>query len=304
MRDKDIKELFDSAADNFTYSDITPEEIKNLVDGRINRNTEEFSDNYGETVEPVFVTVDSSKRTASPKVSAVIGALSAAAVIAIGLNFQISTGRPASLSENNSADAQTALSIAEGADTAQGDKLIQTLTAPETTDKEALSKKMFTLLNGVQGVYKSDGVKFFKFNVDTNKYANFIYSTDDRLVYSGREEETDVTDYIGSDKCYSDYFYDKSNRLAQYVLIGGDVGTENFGYAIIFKSDKEDRWGILAVMPRKFTLTESSYVRFDYLTLNAAWLAEGIEQIEEQYGENIEISVDYCFMVSEDALFW
>ena len=57
-------------------------------------------------------------------------------------------------------------------------------------------------------------------------------------------------------------------------------------------------------MPRKFTLTESSYVRFDYLTLNAAWLAEGIEQIEEQYGENIEISVDYCFMVSEDALFW
>ena len=38
MRDKDIKELFDSAADNFTYSDITPEEIKNLVDGRINRN--------------------------------------------------------------------------------------------------------------------------------------------------------------------------------------------------------------------------------------------------------------------------
>ena len=299
MRDKDIKELFDSAADNFTYSDITPEEIKNLVDGRINRNTEEFSDNYGETVEPVFVTVDSSKRTASPKVSAVIGALSAAAVIAIGLNFQISTGRPASLSENNSA-----VSIAEGADTAQGDKLIQTLTAPETTDKEALSKKMFTLLNGVQGVYKSDGVKFFKFNVDTNKYANFIYSTDDRLVYSGREEETDVTDYIGSDKCYSDYFYDKSNRLAQYVLIGGDVGTENFGYAIIFKSDKEDRWGIFAVMPRKFTLTESSYVRFDYLTLNAAWLAEGIEQIEEQYGENIEISVDYCFMVSEDALFW
>ncbi|MCM1299793.1 MAG: hypothetical protein NC203_10510 [Firmicutes bacterium] len=293
MKDKDIIKLFDSAADSFGSSDITPGEIKAAVDKELKLGTPKSAnteDTCEEAVSPVFVAAAKRRIGILPQIAAGIGAFSiAAAAIGIGLY----AGRDGLAALNAAAtDPQVSVLMTESGDITQYEA------NTEETPTEGSAKTLLTLVNGVQAEYCPEGIEFYN-HFDSKDYIGFVDEKDGRLIYDGRAQ-IDITDSVSLEQCYIDYYYHIDTGLSEFVLIGGDPSTRDIGYAIIFKTDDEDAWGMFAVAWHHSVPVEGlteGYSFPDEMNLDAAWLGNGITQIENEFECTVELSLDHCCFI-------
>lgn len=100
-----------------------------------------------------------------------------------------------------------------------------------------------------------------------------------------RKEEAvkeDVTDKISSDNCYIyayNNYYNKEYHT-HYIIIGGDIANNNYGYAELYKV--KGRW--------EYSGAASKYPAYHKEIDNPTggmWLTNGINELEKNYGEKI-----------------
>lgn len=104
-----------------------------------------------------------------------------------------------------------------------------------------------------------------------------------------RKEEAikeDVTDKISSDNCYIyayNNYYNKEYHK-HYIIIGGDIQNNNYGYAEVFKLT--DEWTVSTILSKYGNMVDfPDYVSSD--TSELKWLNSGINKLENEYGEKI-----------------
>lgn len=298
MSDKDIKKLFNSAAGGFDGSDITPEEIKAIVDNRISYgktvNVIEVTDSDGETVEATIFRGGKSRFGLLPKSLAGAAAFAVtAAVMGIGLNLGREEMAP----------------LSTDADISLGSAIISEITtASEETTPDLDSLIMSSVLeNGTEVEFWLNGHINFDWYANRIKFYHLLVKEDDRLImYPENLPWEDITDKISKRQCYV-VGGDHRDGIVQYIITGGDVSTGDYGYAIVFRPVDSNTWGIIAYAANSVPipgLTEY-YCTPDEVDMEATWLANGLEQLMTVWGEeDIEFPDGRYFLVKNVDLFW
>lgn len=298
MRDKDMRKLFDTAAGGFNSSDITPEEIKEIVDNRISYgktiNGIEVTDSDGETVEATIVRGGKSMFGLLPKSLAGAAAFAVtAAVMGIGLNLGREEMAP----------------LSTDADISLGSAIISEITtASEETTPDLDSTIMSSVLeNGTEVEFWLNGHISFAWDVDKIKFYSLLLREEDRLImYPENLPWEDITDKISKRQCYI-VGGNHRDGIVQYIITGGDVSTGDYGYAIVFRPEDSNTWGIIAYAANAVPIPglTAYYCTPDEVDMEATWLANGLEQLMTVWGEtDIEFPEGRYFLIKNVDLFW
>lgn len=295
MRDKDMRKLFDTAAGNVNGTDITPEEIKNIVDNRISKSSGgiKITDSEGETVEPTIFR--GGKIRSFPKSLAGAAAFAVtAAVMGIGLNVGKEEMAPLSTNTDISLGSAFISEITEAA-------------AETTTELDFPVIFSGVLENGTEVDFWLDGSIYFRWAENRNKFYNLLVKDGDKLImYPEATPWEDITDKISKSECYI-VRGTRLDGMVEYIIMGGDVSTGDYGYAIVFRPEDGNTWGIAAYAANSVPipgLTEF-YNRPDEVDMEATWLANGLEQLMTVWEEpDIEFPKKRCFLIKEGEIFW
>lgn len=299
MSDKDIKKLFDSASGGFDSSDITPEEIKAIVDNRIgyvkNGSGIKVTVSDGETVEATIVRGGRSGFGLLPKSLAGAAAFAVtAAVMGISLNL----GR----------EEMTPLST--DIDISLGSAIISESTAASETTILILDSPIRSafLENNTEVEFWDDGHIGFRWFNDKFKFQYLLEEQNGKLILTPKDMSwEDITDKISKRQCYIVGGNINQDGIIQYLITGGDVKTGDYGYAIVFRPQDSNTWGIIAYAANSVPIPglTAHYCTPDEVDMEATWLANGLEQLMNVWGEtDIEFPEGRYFLVKEGERFW
>lgn len=282
MRDDDMKRLFDSATSNFRSSDITPEEIREIVDKSIN-----YQENGN--VKPVISAPKKKNKFGFITNVAAGAAAFAVTAAAIGISLHENAGKTVSLLENT--------------DIAQ---ITAALSANNTA--EAYITGSVDLINGTRVNYFSDGSCQFHIgtwknnNYDIGGFYDFVTLSEDGSLKCSAFDfpDNDMSNEQGYIKML------QSDKSTQYVVLNKDTATGDYGYVIIFRTNENNSWGITGL-----TTKSAPFPGFDDCILTpreadmkSGWLDNAIKTIKEDYGETgIDFS-ERCFLIKQPYTFW
>ena len=295
MRDKDMRKLFDKASGGVNGTDITPEEIKDIVDNRISkgRGGIKVTDSEGETVEPTMFR--GGKIRSFPKSLAGAAAFAVTAAV-MGISLNLGREEMAPLSTNT--------------DISLGSTFISEITeaAAETTTELDFPVIMSGVLeNGTEVDFWLNGSICFRWSENRNKFYNLLVKDGVKLImYPEHTPWEDITDKISKRGCYI-VRGTHLDGMVEYIIMGGDVSTGDYGYAIVFRPEDSNTWGIVAYTANSVPipgLTEY-YHQPDEVDMEATWLSNGLEQLMTVWGEpDIEFPEGRYFLIKEGEIFW
>lgn len=295
MKDNDIKMYFENAVEANEDTGIEPEKIKNRVMAELGKNAVANLTNpqNGEEVTPVFVKAPAKK---FPKAKVITAAATAAClgVASISTGFfglvgGASSPYSADTEETAAADIEeTTETDTEARDFIDGDYLH--MTNPWETGETIMS---FNLLDGSLFTLTELNARFDD-NISTyilseeNGRLYFVKNAGEiDLFHKEKAVKEDITDKISSDNFYLYTYENPANIIEQthYVLIGGDVANNDYGYAELFKvNSEENSWACHACYTKEDPARPPQYSDSG-TSGKPQWLVNGIIMIEEQYGE-------------------
>ncbi|MCM1298436.1 MAG: hypothetical protein NC203_04740 [Firmicutes bacterium] len=273
MKEKDIKKLFNAAAYG-SENLVGSEEIKSAVMEKLGKNASiGLTSDGDETVQPVFVTVPEKNGKRRIKIAA--GATAAClGITVLSLALIRGSSTVGALSQEASPTAEETAAAEEievlpqeasptAEETAAAEEIevlpqetSQAAEEAKTDIAEFVPEYELRLLDGsfVKGYTDGESpVVEFK-----SASASHLLSEENGRLYfvknageidfndPSKAVKEDITDKISSDNFYLFTYDNPDNPISQthYVIVGGDVSANCYGYAEVFKAGIKNTWGM------------------------------------------------------------
>lgn len=301
MKDNDIKMYFENAVEANEDTGIEPEKIKNRVMAELGKNAVANLTNpqNGEEVTPVFVKAPAKK---FPKAKVITAAATAAClgVVSVSTGF---FGLAGGASSPYSADTEET-AAADTEETTEANA--ETLSHPYGPELEKLYEEAaanpimsFNLLDGtpfklIELYFAEPPAPYSEYDVSTyilseeNGRLYFVKNAGEiDLFHKEKAIKEDITDKISRDNFYLYTYENPGNIMEQthYVLIGGDLANNDYGYVELFKTYSENNsWEIHGNFSKEAPEYPPLYPDSG-TSGKPQWLVNGVRMIEEQYGE-------------------
>ncbi|MCM1298439.1 MAG: hypothetical protein NC203_04755 [Firmicutes bacterium] len=311
MKDNDIKKVFADAIDGGS-TNINTEKIQNTVMERLGKQARDnlkLADTE-ETVSPVFVTAPK-KNSRSTVLKITAGAAAAClglTAVSVGFANGFGSSQITALSEGGAdgeivSDIQTDVSdISDISDTSEDNAVDG---GDSEYAKSPVSNTAFSFLDGttVRHDYISNSTSF-----DTSATYDILKEDTGRLYLLFSEiakhgdgddlSDMDLTDYIDSDTPYTSTFTfnpdnvdgnvlyapNKHGDILEHIFaVGGDVGSNDYGYAILSKIRYTDDWTLIG----KFSGNAPQLPNGESDSGKPQWLINAVKKVQEDYPDEV-----------------
>lgn len=301
MKDNDIKMYFENAVEANEDTGIEPEKIKNRVMAELGKTAVANLTNpqNGEEVTPVFVKAPAKK---FPKAKVITAAATAAClgVASISTGFfglaggasspgsaeiEETTADSGYPTEEPSVDTDYPCETAFELPNYDGVEPIMSFKLLDGSDFKLIPDNRAAAIGPAEAL--DDNISTYILSEENGRLYFVKNAGEIDLFHKEKAVKEDITDKISSDNFYLYTYENPGNTVQQthYVVIGGSLADNDYGYAELFKTDAErNQWVSCGHYSNEAPELPPLYPDSG-TSGKPQWLINGVKAIEEQYGE-------------------
>lgn len=290
MKDNDIKMYFENAVEANEDTGIEPEKIKNRVMAELGKNAAANLTNpqNGEEVTPVFVKAPARK---FPKAKVITAAATAAClgVVSVSTGFfglVGGTSTPGSAEiEETTADSDYPCETAFELPNFDGVEPIMSFKLLDGSDFKQIPDNSAAAIGPAEAL--DDNISTYILSEENGRLYFVKNAGEIDLFHKEKAVKEDITDKISRDNFYLYTYENPDNTVQQthYVVIGGSLADNDYGYAELFKTDTERNQWVSCGHYSNEAPEQPPLYPDSGTSGKPQWLINGVKAIEEQYGE-------------------
>lgn len=290
MKDNDIKMYFENAVEANEDTGIEPEKIKNRVMAKLGKTAVENLTNTqrGEEVTPVFVKAPARK---FPKAKVITAAATAAClgVVSVSTGFFGLAGGAATPGsaeiEETTADSDYPCETAFELPNFDGVEPIMSFKLLDGSDFKQIPDNRAAAIGPAEAL--DDNISTYILSEENGRLYFVKNAGEIDLFHKEKAVKEDITDKISSDNFYLYTYENPDNTVQQthYVVIGGSLADNDYGYAELFKTDTERNQWVSCGHYSNEAPEQPPLYPDSGTSGKPQWLINGVKAIEEQYGE-------------------
>lgn len=290
MKDNDIKMYFENAAEANEDTGIEPEKIKNRVMAKLGKTAAANLTNpqNGEEVTPIFVKAPARK---FPKAKVITAAATAAClgVVSVSTGFFGLAGGAATPGsaeiEETTADSDYPCETAFELPNFDGVEPIMSFKLLDGSDFKQIPDNRAAAIGPAEAL--DDNISTYILSEENGRLYFVKNAGEIDLFHKEKAVKEDITDKISSDNFYLYTYENPDNTVQQthYVVIGGSLADNDYGYAELFKTDTERNQWVSCGRYSNEAPEQPPLYPDSGTSGKPQWLINGVKAIEEQYGE-------------------
>lgn len=290
MKDNDIKMYFENAVEANEDTGIEPEKIKNRVMAELGKTAVANLTNpqNGEEVTPVFVKAPARK---FPKAKVITAAATAAClgVVSVSTGFfglVGGTSTPGSAEiEETTADSDYPCETAFELPNFDGVEPIMSFKLLDGSDFKQIPDNSAAAIGPAEAL--DDNISTYILSEENGRLYFVKNAGEIDLFHKEKAVKEDITDKISRDNFYLYTYENPDNTVQQthYVVIGGSLADNDYGYAELFKTDTERNQWVSCGHYSNEAPEQPPLYPDSGTSGKPQWLINGVKAIEEQYGE-------------------